>query len=290
MPVLSRPLWCPVSSSFGTTRDNLYGGISFFRATTCYPLTAALPSHISRGTLLLSTESRFLCIGRTARNGSDSCVSSGLLSLWLGQLTRELLQRPSSSVTPIRNFASIFQYWLLTKPPKDFEKLYPKKERDGDFAKEGRDDDGRDRKKSPGGGRFPQLDPQSIVVLSAVGSVLVLSSVDTSGMVNEITYQEFVRDYLSHGNVSRIQVVNKEFCRVIVHADCHKAGQHVSFRLPTAEGFERRVEQSQAGLGIHPRNNIPVQYVKEFKCLREVKAYIPSIVTFLITVFFCFGG
>eukprot|EP00921_Rhytidocystis_pertsovi_P011632 GHVQ01018817.1.p1 GENE.GHVQ01018817.1~~GHVQ01018817.1.p1 ORF type:complete len:819 (+),score=79.95 GHVQ01018817.1:207-2663(+) len=297
MPALSRPLWFPVSSSFGTTRDNLFGGISFFRATTGYPLTAALPSRISRGTLRWSTQYRFFCIWRTARNGSDSCLSSGgLLSPWLGQLTRELLQHPFLSAAPIRNFASIFKQrvrslasipsWLLTKPPKGFEKFYPKKERDGDFAKEGRDDDGRDRKKSPGGGRFPQLDPKSIVLLGAVGSLLVLSSVDTSGMGNEITYQEFVRDYLSHGYVSRIQVVNNEFCRVIVRADCPKAGQHVSFRLATAAGFEPRLEQFQAGLGIKPRDNIPVQYVKEFSYLREVKAYIPTIVTFLVISFF----
>eukprot|EP00922_Rhytidocystis_sp_ex-Travisia-forbesii_P047923 GHVS01071436.1.p1 GENE.GHVS01071436.1~~GHVS01071436.1.p1 ORF type:complete len:755 (-),score=118.83 GHVS01071436.1:324-2588(-) len=174
------------------------------------------------------------------------------------------------------------QWRLLMKPPKGFEKFYPKRERDADNAKK----EGEDGKKggTGGGGGFPSMDPQQIILLGCVGCLLLLASVDTSGMKNEVTYQEFLRDYLSLGAVDRIQVVNKDFCRVILRTDAAQGVQQLTFRLGD-DTLEQKLSDFQDKLGIDPLKRIPVQYVEEFNPVRELKGFIPSIVTFLLFIF-----
>eukprot|EP00922_Rhytidocystis_sp_ex-Travisia-forbesii_P047922 GHVS01071435.1.p1 GENE.GHVS01071435.1~~GHVS01071435.1.p1 ORF type:complete len:779 (-),score=135.58 GHVS01071435.1:335-2671(-) len=181
---------------------------------------------------------------------------------------------------------------LLMKPPKGFEKFYPKRERDADNAKK---DEGGGKKAGGGGGgsRFPSMDPHQVVLLTCVGCLLLLASVDTSGMSNEVTYQEFLRDHLSQGAVERIQVVNKDFCRVILRVDSPTSGSRttaggdvhqLTFRLGE-QNLEQKLADFQDKVGIDPLNRIPVQYVEEFNPVRELKGFIPSIVTFLLFIF-----
>lgn len=80
----------------------------------------------------------------------------------------------------------------------------------------------------------------------------------------EVTWKDFVNNYLSKGVVDRLEVVNKRFVKVIFSPGKTPVdGQHVWFNIGSVDTFERNLETAQYELGIEGENRLPVVYSTE---------------------------
>ncbi|XP_050794762.1 AFG3-like protein 2 isoform X4 [Gopherus flavomarginatus] len=80
----------------------------------------------------------------------------------------------------------------------------------------------------------------------------------------EITWKDFVNNYLSKGMVDRLEVVNKRFVRVVfTPGKSPMEGQYVWFNIGSVDTFERNLETAQLEFGIEGENRLPVVYSAE---------------------------
>lgn len=91
----------------------------------------------------------------------------------------------------------------------------------------------------------------------------------------EISWQEFVRDYLMKGRVESLTIHNKSYVRVKCADDSLK---FYYFRIGSVETFERNMEQIQNQMNIDMLNRIPILY-KE-----DMSIDIGKIVSFIFTI------
>ncbi|XP_066481431.1 mitochondrial inner membrane m-AAA protease component AFG3L2 [Tiliqua scincoides] len=80
----------------------------------------------------------------------------------------------------------------------------------------------------------------------------------------EITWKDFVNNYLSKGVVDKLEVVNKRFVRVVFTPGKSPIdGQYVWFNIGSVDTFERNLETAQLEMGIEGENRLPVVYAAE---------------------------
>ncbi|KAK1173689.1 AFG3-like protein 2 [Acipenser oxyrinchus oxyrinchus] len=80
----------------------------------------------------------------------------------------------------------------------------------------------------------------------------------------EVTWKDFLNNYLSKGFVDRLEVVNKRYARVIfTPGKLPVDGQYVWFNIGSVDTFERNLETAQLELGIEAENKLPVVYATE---------------------------
>ncbi|XP_078543723.1 mitochondrial inner membrane m-AAA protease component AFG3L2 isoform X2 [Lissotriton helveticus] len=80
----------------------------------------------------------------------------------------------------------------------------------------------------------------------------------------EITWKDFVNNYLTKGVVDRLEVVNKRYVRVVfTPGNFPIEGQYVWFNIGSVDTFERNLETAQQELGIEGENKLPVVYSAE---------------------------
>ncbi|XP_078256967.1 mitochondrial inner membrane m-AAA protease component AFG3L2-like [Rhinoraja longicauda] len=79
----------------------------------------------------------------------------------------------------------------------------------------------------------------------------------------EITWKDFVNYYLARGVVDRLEVVNKQFVRVIFNPGTKSDASYVWFNIGSVDTFERNLETVQQEIGIEPANRAAVVYNTE---------------------------
>ncbi|XP_072926328.1 mitochondrial inner membrane m-AAA protease component AFG3L2-like [Hemitrygon akajei] len=79
----------------------------------------------------------------------------------------------------------------------------------------------------------------------------------------EITWKDFVNYYLARGMVDRLEVVNKQFVRVIFNPGAKSDASYVWFNIGSVDTFERNLETVQQEIGIEPANRVAVVYNTE---------------------------
>ncbi|XP_062915551.1 AFG3-like protein 2 [Mobula hypostoma] len=80
----------------------------------------------------------------------------------------------------------------------------------------------------------------------------------------EVTWKDFVNNYLSKGIVERLEVVNKRYVRVVFAPDKAAMDAHyVWFNIGSVDTFERNLESAQQEQGIEGESRIPVVYSTE---------------------------
>ncbi|KAM8966422.1 mitochondrial inner membrane m-AAA protease component AFG3L2 isoform 2-T2 [Pelodytes ibericus] len=190
---------------------------------------------------------------------------------------------------------------LCSQPPKGFEKYFPngknnKKVNDGKGASsELKDTKHNDNQQSSGGGsesggggkrggkgggkkedsswwsrmqkgEIPWDDKEfRFYFMASVGlwaGVTYYIFFRSSG--REITWKDFINNYLSKDVVERLEVVNKRFVRVIfTPGKMPVDGQYVWFNIGSVDTFERNLETVQQELGIEGEHRLPVVYAAE---------------------------
>ncbi|KAM6979605.1 mitochondrial inner membrane m-AAA protease component AFG3L1-like [Aplochiton taeniatus] len=80
----------------------------------------------------------------------------------------------------------------------------------------------------------------------------------------EISWKEFVHLYLVRGLVERLEVVNKQFVRVIPAAGVNTSDvSYLWFNIGSVETFERNLELAQQEMGVDSTHRVPVVYNTE---------------------------
>ncbi|XP_042353617.1 AFG3-like protein 2 isoform X2 [Plectropomus leopardus] len=79
----------------------------------------------------------------------------------------------------------------------------------------------------------------------------------------EVTWKDFVNNYLSKGVVDRLEVVNKRYVRVVFSPGKTPVDGYIWFNIGSVDTFERNLETAQYELGIEGENRLPVVYSTE---------------------------
>ncbi|XP_029423703.1 AFG3-like protein 1 isoform X4 [Nannospalax galili] len=162
---------------------------------------------------------------------------------------------------PLQGRLTSFSQWLCSKPPKETGE--PKKAglRGDGGKKGGKQDEFAWWKRMPKG-KFPgdDKDFRNLAVLGAGVAVgfLYFCFRDPG---KEITWKHFVQYYLARGLVDRLEVVNKQFVRVIPASGTSE--KFVWFNIGSVDTFERNLESAQWELGIEPTNQAAIVYTTE---------------------------
>ncbi|XP_034411762.1 AFG3-like protein 2 isoform X2 [Cyclopterus lumpus] len=79
----------------------------------------------------------------------------------------------------------------------------------------------------------------------------------------EVTWKDFVNNYLSKEVVDRLEVVNKRYVKVVFSPGKTPVDGYVWFNIGSVDTFERNLETAQYELGIEGENRLPVVYSTE---------------------------
>ncbi|XDV52453.1 hypothetical protein PO909_021181 [Leuciscus waleckii] len=101
-----------------------------------------------------------------------------------------------------------------------------------------------------------------LLTAGGVASLLLVLYLRDPG--REITWKDFVHRYLDRGLVERLEVVNKQFVRVILvpGVDASEAS-YVWFNIGSVDTFERNLEAAHYELGLEPSQRAAVIYTSE---------------------------
>ncbi|KAB5565754.1 hypothetical protein PHYPO_G00245140 [Pangasianodon hypophthalmus] len=118
------------------------------------------------------------------------------------------------------------------------------------------------------------------VTVAGVASALLYLYLRDPG--NEITWKDFVHRYLARGLVDSLEVINKQFVRVILvpGADASN-GSYVWFNIGSVDTFERNLEAAHYELGLEPSNRVAVVYRS-----KSDGSFIKSIIPTLLLIGF----
>ncbi|XP_028813177.1 AFG3-like protein 1 [Denticeps clupeoides] len=156
-----------------------------------------------------------------------------------------------------------------TDPPKDGN---PKESGGGgDGAGSGGPGGGRSRR---GGkdwwsrmkkGDFPWDEKEfRYLAIAAAGASSTLLYLYFRDPGKEITWKDFVHRYLARGLVDRLEVVNKQFVRVILVPGAEVSdGSYVWFNIGSVDTFERNLESVHYDLNLEPSHRPAVVYTSE---------------------------
>lgn len=103
-----------------------------------------------------------------------------------------------------------------------------------------------------------------------------------------VSFQEFSREYLEKGLVSRIVVVNRSEARVFLKRDAQQGGSAppwdvrwhrpvATFVVPSVDVLERRLEEIQSQMGLDPTDFVPVVYKSETSMLSTLVSWAPTM-------------
>ncbi|KAM8946770.1 mitochondrial inner membrane m-AAA protease component AFG3L1-like [Pelodytes ibericus] len=171
---------------------------------------------------------------------------------------------------------------LGSKPPKGFEKFFKRKDKETN-AENSQEDTDKAKDSGPRGsggggnnkkddtswfrrlqkGEFPWDDKEFrnlFIFAAGVASVAFMFSMrDTA---KEITWKEFVHLYLARDMVDRLEVVNKQYVRVIPIPGA-STEKYVWFNIGSVDSFERNLEAAQMDLGFDTLQHVSVIYTSE---------------------------
>ncbi|XP_070823267.1 mitochondrial inner membrane m-AAA protease component AFG3L1-like isoform X2 [Chaetodon trifascialis] len=178
------------------------------------------------------------------------------------------------------------------KPPRGFEKFFPKNEEstgvnkseedentEGQepLVKEGQDDEDEDedederrrggkKEESHWWTRFQEDFPwdERAVLNFAIGAAGMTSAFlyfyfRETGV--QISWKDFVHHYLSRGLVGHLEVVNKQYVKVIpAHGVNSSEVSYLWFNIGSVESFEHNLEMAQQEMGLDSTQKVPVFY------------------------------
>jgi AFG3 family protein len=115
--------------------------------------------------------------------------------------------------------------------------------------------------------------PQHIIA-GLVISILLFSllSGDSSGRTNEISWQEFKKDYLDRGLVQKLTVVNRS---TVYITSTGFPSSSVYFTIGSVDLFEKRMEEAQKSIPANER--VPVAYVERGSILGSIVSFLPTV-------------
>lgn len=129
------------------------------------------------------------------------------------------------------------------------------------------------------------------IILGAAAAWYLFQSVASGAQAREITFSQFVTDYLERGTVERLVVIDKSLVRVVLRgsgemdgtAGSGMRGAPVYFTIGSVDAFERSLEGAQDDLGVAKGQRLPVSYETSTPSpLVTLLQYAPSLLTIYI--------
>ncbi|VVC95042.1 unnamed protein product [Leptidea sinapis] len=201
-------------------------------------------------------------------------------------------------------------YEFCQKPPKGFEKYFqPGTSKKHEKAPE-KDDSPTPSKSSPpsskpssstdkwninmfsggsgsrGGpnrGGYEGQDREKWMMFGALGVVTLIASIAYFELkYREISWRDFVNQYLKKGAVEKLEVINKKWVRVRLNPGTFE-GKVIWFAIGSVDSFERNLENAQIEMSVDPPNFLPVIYKSEVEA-SSLTGMLPTllIIGFLI--------
>uniref|UniRef100_A0AAQ4PS63 AFG3-like AAA ATPase 1 n=1 Tax=Gasterosteus aculeatus aculeatus TaxID=481459 RepID=A0AAQ4PS63_GASAC len=203
---------------------------------------------------LLSAVALPLCRPGGARARLSAVTAERLFSAGCRSSSAPNVSRTPSNLLTGRLFQS-FQRRLFSAEPKDGK---------GGGASGGGKRGGKDWWSRMQKGDFPwdEKDFRYLAIAAAgVGSVLLFLYFRDTG--REISWKEFVHGYVSRGMVERLEVVNKQYVRVILVPGADADTNYAWFNIGSVDTFERNLEVATMELGLEPSRRPAVVYSTE---------------------------
>ena len=140
------------------------------------------------------------------------------------------------------------------------------------------------RKSGSSGPRSPPEMPNlfNFAVSGAVALIIYMGYRELK--YTEITWKEFINNYLSKGTIEALEVINKKWVRVKTVAGSQMDRGVLWFNIGSVDTFERNLENIQLELNIEPSNFIPVVYRNEFEASHLLGA-LPTLVIIGLIVY-----
>lgn len=95
----------------------------------------------------------------------------------------------------------------------------------------------------------------------------------------EVTWKEFVHEFLAKGAVERLEVVNKKWVRIRVlpdHMGTVSDAHSLWFNIGSVDSFERNLEAVQKEMHLEPQQFVPVIYKTEMDASSFI-GYLPTL-------------
>ncbi|XP_051548345.1 AFG3-like protein 1 [Myxocyprinus asiaticus] len=168
-------------------------------------------------------------------------------------------------VKPVASIGNTYSMPLLSysnEAPKDGKPTGPEHRPGGGRGRKGGRKDWKSRLLQ---GDVPWDDKDFLYILITAGGVAsVLLYLYLRDPGREITWKDFVHRYLGRGLVDRLEVVNKQFVRVILIPEADNSeGSYVWFNIGSVDAFERNLEAAHYELGLEPSHRAAVVYTSE---------------------------
>ncbi|XP_032682461.1 AFG3-like protein 2 [Odontomachus brunneus] len=127
---------------------------------------------------------------------------------------------------------------------------------------------------------------RTFMILSAIGMSGLIAYIFTQDFnQKEITWREFIYNYLGKGLVEKLEVVNKKWVRVrLMPGNTVDGSDTLWFNIGSTDTFERNLENAQIELNIGPENYIPVVYKNEVESI-NLLSYLPQILMLGFLIF-----
>lgn len=138
-----------------------------------------------------------------------------------------------------------------------------------------------------------------------IGSIVLFQSLFSGGdgeSATEISWQTFKREYLEPGRVEKVVISNKSVAKVYVKSLDEQTGSgetnttggyevdskdpagfrslgnyEVYFNIGSMDSFERKLNDLQDEMAVHPRDYVPVMYVSEVSVAHELLKLAPTL-------------
>lgn len=185
------------------------------------------------------------------------------------------------------------------RPPEGFGKFYPKGKEQGKPAAEGKSSSAKPKqqkqetefefkfsfelpkKSGTGGGGGGPKGPSDVNMWGMLGFFGAISALFMLSFVKmrfqEITWKDFINNYLSKGMIDKLEVVNKKWVKVKFMPGAPVGTNAILwFNIGSVDTFERNLENIQAEMGIEPMNYIPVVYRNEIDSA-SLLSFIPTL-------------
>lgn len=99
------------------------------------------------------------------------------------------------------------------------------------------------------------------IAVAGVSSALLYYYFRDTG--KEISWKDFIHRYVGRGMVERLEVVNKQYVRVILAPGAETDASYVWFNIGSVDTFERNLEAAQMELNLEPSHRPSVVYSTE---------------------------
>ena len=197
----------------------------------------------------------------------------------LNNVQKQLLINNKSSIRLFSNSnVKLFQFTNSLKEKEDREnskKQNKDKKEGGDKKKSDNNND-----QENGNDFFNNKSPFKDWLVYSLGFTFLFSFLSALGSTevssNNLTFQEFLTNYLEKGLVYKIEVINNSFVKAeLIHS---QNPRFVTFTIGSLSFFESEVDNVQEKLGIPLSERIPVTYEKRTSILSYFIPFLPTLI------------